>query len=256
MPDRFMKLEHWFKPTDDMFEYHRLFTLDYDDAMKRRVFIDRGSDVLFIAHLDTVLPPKMVLDTARTVYATGLDDRLGCFTAYTLSKQLNCDLLLTDNEEKCQSTAKYHDCKQYNFIVEFDRAGDDVVTYDLDNDIFKNALSEFWRIGIGSFSDISELKTDCCCMNLGIGYQDPHGKNSYVKKNIYMQQIKLFRAFYAKYKGVNFGKHDEITWRYDRFDEFEMCDFCNENIGDSIHGCYICSDCFDTAFVWEGSHKG
>ena len=220
-------LRWWLRPRRKIIRHFRNFVLDKQDFWKRRIFIDRGSKVLFMAHLDTVQTPKLVSATRHRIYAQGLDDRLGCMIASKLSLELGADLLLTDHEESAGTTARYHICKDYNWIVEFDRAGEDVVTYDLDSVEFRNAIRGYWHLYPGMYSDICELKTETCCMNLGIGYERAHSTDSYVTTKVFNRQIEAFRKFYAEYKDVefkqdysNFGTNCKTVYgSYELFDD-------------------------------------
>lgn len=211
----------------------------------RRIFIDNGSDVLFVAHIDTVLLPKIKKQKPKRIHATGLDDRLGCLLAFNLGIELGADILLTDDEEKCRSTAEYHVCKNYNWVVEFDRMGDDVVTYGNESYEFQHALIEYWNIGYGSYSDITDLPTLACCFNLGIGYQHAHSKDSYVDLKVLEIQIEKFRLFYEKYKTTKFIADPESSNTYtNTYDE--QCDVCNGNEQvEIVHGYMICYSCFN-----------
>ena len=104
-------IKNWFLSTDKMFNRFKKYAIDYNNPKKRRIFVDNNSAVLFVAHLDTVQPPKINAITKGKIHACGLDDRLGAKIAFDLSKELGADLLLTDLEESCQTTAKYHTCK-------------------------------------------------------------------------------------------------------------------------------------------------
>jgi hypothetical protein len=219
---------------------------------ERRIFIDRNSDILFIAHIDTVLEPKLIKKTKHRIYAHGLDDRLGCLIASELSEQLNADLLLTDYEEFCQSTARFHTCKDYNWIAEFDRGGADVVTYSLDSKEFLGSLSEYFQIGIGSYSDICDLKTSACCMNVGIGYEFAHSKDSYVTIKKMQKQIDQFILFHNRYKQTKFEQDEkQIETYYPYVEENywnDYCDICGLPATESIYGYNICEDCFYNIF--------
>ena len=235
--------KYWLQPKKSILKDLVENVLSKDQEGMRRVFIDRGSKILFVAHLDTVLMPKFVKRTKNRIYATGLDDRLGCKIAFELSKELGADLLLTDHEEKCASTARYHECKEYNWIAEFDRAGDDVVTYNLDNDEFRKQLKEFWRIGVGSFSDISCLKTDACCVNIGIGYEKAHDKDSYVNLKVMQKQIAKFKMFFEQNKNISY-KHDKPEWECDSYWFEDLCELCGLQQGEYVYGRVICEYCF------------
>jgi len=219
----------WWRPASEIFEHFGAV------GENRRIFIDNGGSVLFVAHVDTVLPPRIKRVTKNRIFATGLDDRLGCDIAFSLSRELGADLLLTDLEEQGRSTAQFHDLKDYNWIVEFDRAGKDVVTYELDSPGFRDALLEYWNIGIGSFSDIAFMNTDACCFNLGIGYQGAHSEWSYVDLSVMKRQIAKFRRFWNKYKDIKFVQtyqdYDDYWIDYDEEYHDNICTFCGWKIG-------------------------
>ena len=192
-------LKPWFIPIKAIFHKLDKYVLDVTDDESHRIFIDRGASVLFVAHLDTIQVPRIERITDKIVYGQGFDDRLGCMLAYELSKELDADLLLTNHEESCRTTGQFHNLKDYNWIVEFDREGTDVVTYGLDNLEFRQALLEHWHIGYGSFSDICELKTDACCFNLGLGHYNSHSKDAFVILKKLDQQIERFKIFSFKF---------------------------------------------------------
>ena len=221
----------WFTSIDHIFKVFKQHTLDYKDKSKRRIYIDNGGKVLFVAHLDTVQTPRYYWRSHNRIYAAGLDDRLGCWLAHTLSRELGADLLLTDNEECTMSTAEYHVCKDYNWIVEFDRAGADVVTYDLDSTEFRAALIEHFTIGIGLFSDLAFLDTSACCVNIGIGHNDRHDKNGYVDLSIMYSQVNRFKQFYQKYADTKFIRDQQPEVKLWPTEESEspiwvFCDCC------------------------------
>lgn len=245
------KLKYWLQPTNKIFADFADYVIGTEEQREylshRRIFIDRGADVLFVAHVDTVQPPKYKRirrtksKKAKRLYAQGLDDRLGCLIAYELAERLGADLLLTDNEEICHTTAQYHDCKDYNWIAEFDRAGNDVVTYDLDNPGFSTALSQHFKIGLGCYSDICDMKTTACCVNVGIGYELAHSQDSYVVIKTMESQINRFLAFYEENKDITYIQQAND---YD----VGACDVCGIHGAESIYGYNICEDCFCETF--------
>jgi len=256
------QLRSWMRPVNSVFQWLNNYTLDADNALKRRVFIDRGGSVLFVAHLDTVHPPKIRGVHGYKICAQGLDDRLGCMLAYNLSEELGADLLLTDNEESCASTAYEHTAKDYNWIVEFDREGTDVVTYGLDNSEFRNALGKYWTIGIGAYSDICTLESKACAFNLGCGGYKSHKPSAYVDLRETAEQITLFHEFYAEYKDTKFvrtpGPRTFLGgFRFPDFrcsddfwdDQEKMCELCGLSVGQVIHNDYcVCAECFQTLY--------
>ena len=54
------ELTYWLNNKETLFGDFDSFTLDKDDLNKRRIFMDRGSLVLFVVHIDTVQKPKFV----------------------------------------------------------------------------------------------------------------------------------------------------------------------------------------------------
>lgn len=263
------ELKGWFRPIDDIFTDFKQSVLDYDSKKQRRIFVDNDAKILFVAHLDTVCTPKIKLITKDRIFAPGLDDRLGCWTAYVLSRKYDADLLLTDLEESGKTTAQYHDCKDYNWVVEFDREGKDVVMYDITNDDFETALEKHWTTGFGSFSDISMLDTTACCFNLGIGYRLAHSELSYVDKAVYYRQLKKFDKFYRENKDTKFVAEKIIydtNSVYDKFNghnwyakddyrtyQYDQCDCCFNSCSDIIYTdeykaigiSQICAQCLD-----------
>jgi hypothetical protein len=242
----------WLKPTETIFKALKKHGIG--NMKTRRVFIERGGPVLFVAHLDTIRPPRFIRTRLaknmefERIYARGLDDRLGAMLAFELSKELRVDLLFTDHEESGGTTCKFHACKEYNWIVEFDRAGNDVVTYGCSSDEFDRALKEYWCIGNGIYSDICELKTKACCFNLGIGYELAHGKDSYCNIKVTQEQVKLFKEFYRKYRDTRFVQDGSLQGRYDLWSNSSntgICDICGGYSAEPVFNFYICKDCFE-----------
>jgi len=239
------ELTYWFSDKEQIFKDFSNYTIDSDNKQQRRIFIDRKSDLLFVAHLDTVLAPEIHGKITNRIYAAGLDDRLGCHIAYSLSEKLNVDLLLTDNEETGKSTAQYHICKNYNWIAEFDRAGTDAVTYELDNRKFLTALKKHFKIGIGSFSDIAFLNTDACCVNIGIGYYDAHSQYSFFEPKALQSQIFKFLKFHKQNKNIKFRQDLEKN------DYAFISNYSNNNIIFGQSQCDICGSYYDNSDLFD-----
>lgn len=249
--------EFWFRPTKYIFRDFNKYVLDRGRIDKHRIFIDRGSDILLIAHLDTVQKPKYKKLNHNILHASGLDDRLGCFLAYQVAEELGLDLLLTDHEESGKTTGAFQTLKDYNWIAEFDRSGEDVVTYDLDCPEFLDALDECFTIGWGTYSDIASLETEACCVNVGIGYRKDHSEDSFADLEVTAQQMQRFRDFYAIHKDHKFVQAKrEPAYRddffmggsdrmFDNIGCWNECDICGGSGVEQIFGYLLCRDCVE-----------
>ena len=187
------------------------------------IFQDNGAPVLAVAHLDTVQQTRHFGHYAGKpdkLFCGQLDDRLGVYIILDLLHTLNCpcDVLLTTGEEMAQSTASFFDtAKEYNWMVEFDRTGTDVVTYHYNSDDWENALEEKNELGFGSFSDISSLThLGISGVNWGIGYHDYHSREAYAVMTEVAAAIHRFTQFYGKYVNVRFPhcKADEKPYAF------------------------------------------
>ncbi|OVE73922.1 hypothetical protein BVX94_02285 [bacterium B17] len=228
----------------------------YGDKGDQFAFKDNSSQILAVAHLDTVQKGNHMavakLKGETLVFNPKLDDRLGVYTILEVLPKLgvSTDVLLTENEERGRSTAAYFQTdKKYNWIVEFDRRGDDVVTYVYN---WERVVGKFFETGMGSFSDISELEhLGCKAMNVGIGYHDEHSKRAYFVIEDYVTQIERFVGFYGKYRDKRFKHEPRGHWYsggYGAFEEFFLkCDNCgnhfydDETVGDAMG--YLCPHC-------------
>lgn len=168
---------------------------------------DNGADILAVAHLDTVQSDRSckVTETAGglVAHSGALDDRLGVYTIMDLLPKMgiNVDLLFTTDEEIGASTAMEFDTdKDYNWIIEFDRMGTDVVTYDFESAEWDSAIRNSGaRVGVGIFSDICELEhLGCKAANWGIGYQDYHSTRSHAWLDDTFRMVSYFGTFYQQ----------------------------------------------------------
>lgn len=192
---------------DDFTDYARRYDLEPSMNGRKRFYyhIDNGSDVLGIAHLDTVQDDRIcqVTGTAAGLLATsgGLDDRLGAYVILELLPKLGitCDWLLTTDEEIGQSTAEEFDTlKQYNWMFQFDRGGTDVVMYEYENAELVDLVEQSGaRVGLGSFSDICMLEhLGCVGFNWGVGYEDYHSPRSHAWLEDTFSMVARFVKFY------------------------------------------------------------
>ena len=179
---------------------------------KNRVayFQDNGAKVLAVAHLDTVNPSgikwsgQVKLDKTL-FFSPYLDDRLGVYTILHVLPALgiNVDILFTMDEESGSSTADLFDVDfQYNWIVEFDRKGEDVVCYSFkDIELTKKLESVGFEEGWGTMSDISKMQDrGCKAFNVGIGYENEHGARPWFVIETYERQIERFVEFHKNFK--------------------------------------------------------
>lgn len=176
-------------------------------------FKDNHSSILAVAHLDTVNPTglrwsgQIQLDK-NVFFSPYVDDRLGAYTILKVLPQaydINPDILFTMDEESGSSTASlFKTEKKYNWIVEFDRRGEDVVMYDFkDEDLVKKLEGVGFATGFGSMSDICKLDgLGCKAFNVGVGYEQEHSSRPFFVVPTYESQIAKFVAFYELYKDV------------------------------------------------------
>lgn len=191
-------------------------------------FRDNGASILAVAHLDTVVghaARKCVFaETASgTVCHSGaLDDRLGAYTILHLLPALgvDVDVLLTTGEESGMSTASFFDPpngKEYDWVIEFDRGGNDVVMYQFeDNETVELVENSGAIVGIGSFSDIAYLDhLEVKAFNWGTGYTGPghnyHSPRAHVWLDDYFQNVAYFLNFHADNAGT-YLPHDGRDW--------------------------------------------
>lgn len=182
------------------------------------LFKDNGSNILAVAHLDTVGPHEQrranFCDTAdgTVLYSRALDDRLGAYVLAELlpSMGLTFDLLLTVGEESGQSTAQFfepsdHHDRQYNWIIEFDRGGTDVVLYEYEDATLVDMVEETGaRVEQGIFSDISYMEhVGIKAMNWGVGYRDYHYSRAHVWLDDMFEMVDYFLSFHETWHDVH-----------------------------------------------------
>jgi hypothetical protein len=168
---------------------------------------DNGSNILAVAHLDTVMPADgrganfVDTEAGPVVFSGALDDRLGAYIILELLPQLGVtyDWLLTVGEESGQSTADFFlPEKSYNWMIEFDRGGTDVVMYQYeDEDSRRRVRAAGAVVGDGIFSDISYMEhLGIKGFNWGVGYRDYHGPRSHAYLDDTMLMVAKFCNFH------------------------------------------------------------
>lgn len=192
---------------------------DYADSPGRYKFIGDKSNpksVLGVAHVDYVIwgYPHFIEKGGDVCCLGGqVDDRVGVWMMLdVLPSLLEFDILLTNDEEKCNSTASdflqsfewenYENPKNYNWCFSFDRRGTDAVIYNSDKK-FGNAVKKHLILGRGTYSDIKELPWNG--VNVGSGYYGEHTDKAYVNLNHLWSQVQKFLGFFNQYSLANFG---------------------------------------------------
>lgn len=214
-------------------------------------FKDNNSNVLAVGHLDTVFPDPndgycLFSTNKRYVYSPRLDDRLGVYIILDILPKLgiNVDVLLTSDEEQCQSTAQdyefWENKKQYNWIVEFDRAGMDVVNYQYGSKKFNNLLSRYFpSIQAGTYTDICELEgLKVKAFNVGIAYYYQHSPACYADLSQTEKQLERFTRFFWDNKdkklshSIQYARTKNVKYTTSKLDKFgienEKCSICGE----------------------------
>ena len=152
--------------------------------------------VLLVAHMDTVHKEQCnIIENKNGVISSpqgiGGDDRCGIFIIMNLVKELNCSVLLCEEEEHGTVGARkfaktnYINNLDVNYMVEFDRNGNnDAVFYSCDNKDFTKFVldnTNFFETQ-GSWSDISVLApaAKLAAVNLSSGYYKAHTTAEYV----------------------------------------------------------------------------
>jgi hypothetical protein len=190
-------------------------------------YIDRGSNVLAVAHLDWVkFNPNPVIrkqyQNIRISKCPQLDDRLGAWMMLDVLPRagITCDVLLTDSEESGNSTAEsFNPPKKYNWIMELDRAGSDVVMYDYEDKEVRDLMREYeYKVGVGVFTDICELQDlGCKAFNFGVGYHNQHTDECYANLSETFDSFRKVQEFYEHWKDEHFP-HTKVetysNWSY------------------------------------------
>lgn len=217
---------------------------------ERHIYVDNDAPFLLVAHIDTVHSPRL----DQVDRGTGFDDRLGVYLGHKLVRERSdlFDLLLTDYEEWCASTALYfmpsHD---YKLVIELDREGEDYVDYGLASDELHSVLkANGFTLGQGSFSDICFMdQVECNKINLGLGTKCGHSTHSRFDMEVFERQTKRLTDFAELYRDATWPKVVEKGWRGIGYEGTDCCDLCLKTMHfqDLIHNqqqdCWTCPDC-------------
>ena len=180
--------------------------------------------VLLVAHMDTVHQEqcktiKNVNGKLSSPQGIGGDDRCGVFCIMNIVQELNCSVLLCEDEETGAVGArnftkatyklmdengneveeKYIENLGVNYMVELDRKGNhDAVFYSCDNKDFIDFVEDMtcFKWARGSFSDISVLMpaAKLSGVNLSCGYYNAHMLNEYVVYDEMMDTIEAAKV--------------------------------------------------------------
>lgn len=210
-------------------EFPAAYGMDVSDVEQRSpnnwfAFKDNGSDILAVAHLDTVGEHDerranfVNTEAGLVVFSRALDDRLGAYTILELLPKLglNFDILLTVGEEQGESTAAFFETtKKYKWIIEFDRGGTDVVLYQYEDDSLIDLVEASGaKVGDGAYSDISYMShVGAKGINWGVGYRDYHGPRAHAYIEDYVQMIAYFLEFHAVNQNVALPHNEKDEWR-------------------------------------------
>lgn len=209
---------------EDFSDYAQRYDLEDGLNGRKRFFYyqDNGSDILAIAHLDSVQHDVLcqVTDTAAGLLATSgaLDDRLGAYVILEMLPKLGieCDWLLTTDEEICATTAdEFFVDKSWNWMISFDRGGTDVVMYEYETAELRTLVEAAGaRVGIGSYSDICELEhLGIAGFNWGVGYADYHSARAHAWLEDTFRMVARFVKFWQANAAT---KLDHVeSWRRD-----------------------------------------
>lgn len=256
-------------------EAYGMQTVEVDAAYALQDFYhfkDNGSRVLAVAHLDTVVRPKERKvgfhgSSAGPVVQSGaLDDRLGAYIVLELLPALGIrhDVLLTTGEESGQSTAQHFEPgKDYDWMIEFDRGGTDVVMYQYDDRATREAVRASGAVvGEGIFSDIAYLEhLEVKGFNWGVGYRDYHSVRGHAYLNETLGMVRRYLRFHEQNAGTAMphvpqdddlwylggsrksgGRRGADPWYYRG--SALACDFCGRNaVDDATLYCTACRRC-------------
>lgn len=203
-----------FAPFEEFMKIEGAKTANNVTRNRRHIFIDRGSPVLFVAHLDTVQEPTHFWANLDYIACPTIDNRLGAWVGMhgLPAMGLYPDVLLTEGEEKSNSSGQdFAKSKQYNFLVSFDRMNDDVAMYGFLDEGWVSTCAKYELKGVkGSYSDISSMEyMGCKGMNVGCGMERYHDKESYTTVSILIRQMKRFASFAADNWNTHFPHKKE-----------------------------------------------
>jgi hypothetical protein len=176
----------------------------WTDMTARHIYINRGSSILGVAHLDSVQPYNELWVNEDYIQCATIDNRMGAWLMlYGLpALGIEIDVLLTENEEMGASTAcDFVADKEYNWAFSFDRGGDDVACYQYYDTATSALLAKHgMKAAYGSYSDVADLDLGVKCFNFGVGMYNYHAETAYVRKWELNQMLVNFESLYQANK--------------------------------------------------------
>lgn len=215
-------------PTDDVFLLAEELNFEIVNRRSRRYAFRPGCSTdspMIVCHADTVLHGGHEGHEYRyskgRAYSIALDDRLGIACMVNAIRQKtflgDCAMLICDEEEIGRSSAAIFDMDIFpNFLVELDRRGTDVVSYEYDSVLLQSLLhSVDFQTGSGSFSDICYLESlGVVGFNVGIGYHEEHSHQCYADLVDTFSQLQKLQKFVERFGDIRL--EHEIYKPYDR----------------------------------------
>jgi hypothetical protein len=182
---------------------------------RQLIYVDNKSPLLSVCHLDGTMPATHFYygnhygSNDMRVFSPFVDDRIGAYIQLHIYPQLGItpDLLFTVGEESGESTAQFFNAqKDYNWMFEFDRMGDDVVHYQYTLAPWLDALDKhFLSVSRGAWSDIGHLDhLGCQGVNIGCGYYNYTRPDGWCSMDIMTAQCQRFKNFYDEFKDTPF----------------------------------------------------
>lgn len=243
--------------TDGVFSTLGDYGFTTTHVKKRRYAFRPGKTTrspLMVCHADTVIDggngPHNFDVKGSNVNSIALDDRLGIAAMLNTidlnSAMANCAMLVCDEEEIGRSTAQIFDEPIIpNWLVELDRRGTDVVSYEYESLLLNSLLQHAgFEPGRGSFSDICYLEhLGVCGFNVGVGYHREHSKECFANLRDTTSQMAKLENFYLKFSDVrlDFEPYQPASRQYN--DEFEWDDYITDLVNED-----------DDTDNWTGSH--
>jgi len=191
------------------------------NTLQRTMFKDNGSNILGVAHLDSHYPPAHFvvanLSHKRIILSPVHDDRIGAYLMIDMLPRMgiNVDILLTEDEEQGNSSAKHFTPKkEYKWIFMFDRSGTDVALYQYNDADLRAKLKKHGLEGShGSYSCIKDMeKLGVKGMNFGSCYYNNHSLDSYLNESELAINLACFRDFYNEFKDTKL-EHKEPEYK-------------------------------------------